>query len=120
MHCNPAEAERLWPEARADLQRLLIRASLEGGTAVERRTAETPPAAELLSAADIAKLVEQDSKRVDKALGRFAETHHDCRIEVKNRKVREARWLYRTKEVWPILMQHLANWRSKDGQAGDD
>jgi hypothetical protein len=84
----------------------------EGGAA--RRNAETPepavPPNFLMSAADLAKHLGQPVERVEVALRRHRQNHRDCVVETSNPRVREPRYLYRVRDVWPVLVGKLPGW----------
>jgi hypothetical protein len=65
----------------------------------------------LMSAADLAKLLGQPTDRVETFLRRYRADHPDCCTEVDSRRTNEPRYLYRTADVWPALVQKLSEWR---------
>ncbi|HKI38262.1 MAG TPA: hypothetical protein VKA46_40785 [Gemmataceae bacterium] len=64
----------------------------------------------MLSAPDLARQLGLPVPRVESALRRFRPDHPDCCVEVQNKRQNEAKYLYRTTDVLPVL-QRLA----KDG-----
>lgn len=72
----------------------------------------TAPLSAMLSAPDLARLMEQPAKRVESFLRRFRESHPDCYSAVDNPRRNEPRYLYRTADVWPALQQQLRTWES--------
>jgi hypothetical protein len=64
----------------------------------------------VLSAADLARALEQPGSRVESFLRRFREDHPDSFTEVDNPRKNEPRYLYRTADVWPALQLQLPNW----------
>jgi hypothetical protein len=69
------------------------------------------PLEPFLCARDLATKIGENAGWVEPFLRRYHEAHPECRIEVPNPKPREPRWLYRTTEVWPALLEHLAGRR---------
>jgi hypothetical protein len=71
---------------------------------------ELPP---LLSAGDLARVLQQPVARVESFLRRHRVTYPDCCTEVEEggRRKNEPRYLYRTADVWPVLQQQLSKWR---------
>ena len=77
--------------------------TLSGGT-----SGELPM---MLSATDLARALEQPTSRVESFLRRFRVDYPDCFVEVDNHRKREARYLYRTVDVWSALQRQLPSWR---------
>jgi hypothetical protein len=71
------------------------------------------PLVQFLSAPDLARLLDQPVPRVETFLRRFREDHRDCFVETGNPRKNEARYLYRTAEVWPALREQLTKWQER-------
>jgi len=76
---------------------------------VEPKTTSPAPKEipEIASAADLVKILGRpDLARTGNTfLVRFAESNKDCRIENPNPRKNEARYLYRTKDIWDALKE---------------
>ncbi|CAN5544477.1 hypothetical protein BH11PLA2_BH11PLA2_25170 [soil metagenome] len=70
-----------------------------------------PPA--LLSATDIAKLLDRKRESVTSFLTRFAEKNPDCRVEIPSKRRNEPGYMYRTADVLPAL-EHWCNQNESD------
>src|SRR5262245_33188947 len=70
----------------------------------------------MLSASDLAKRIGQPSARVETFLRRFRATNRDCAVEVDNPRKNSAKYLYRTKDVWPALQAQLPKWAELTGR----
>jgi hypothetical protein len=115
------EAVKRWE---ADLRSLQVQARKELASVLEKLPPrKRPPEPEfalpalatlppLLSAADLARQLRQPMRRVETFLRRYhREEHQDCRTEVPNPRKREPKYLYRTADVWPALLERLPAWR---------
>lgn len=75
----------------------------------ERSEGGTPGPAEpsilptMLSAPDIAKRIKRKRESVTTFLSRYAAKYPDCRIENETKRRNEAKYLYRTNDVWLVL-----------------
>jgi hypothetical protein len=70
----------------------------------------------LLSAPDLARVIQQPESRVDTFLRRFRKTRKDCFVRIPARRRNEPQCLYRTSDVWPALQERLPSWeRRTDG-----
>jgi hypothetical protein len=73
---------------------------------------ELPP---LLSAADLARALQQPYSRVESFLRRHRAEFSDCFVEAEveegGTRKNEPHYLYRVTDVWPFLQQKLPEWR---------
>jgi hypothetical protein len=69
------------------------------------------------SAADLAGLLGQAHAigRVESFLRRYREKYPDCCECGDYPRKNEARILYRTADVWPVLLAQLPRWQQRDG-----
>jgi len=65
---------------------------------------------EMLSAGQLAKMIEQPVPRVESFLRRFRERKVDSYVEVSEPRRNEPKYLYRTNQVWPALQKQLKVW----------
>jgi hypothetical protein len=81
--------------------------SVRGSTSAGLAAPQTPGVLpQLLSAADLARCLGQPPDRVETFLRRVRTKCLDCYIEVESPRKGEPRYLYRTKDVWPLLKGH--------------
>jgi hypothetical protein len=75
---------------------------------------ELPPSTPIfLAVADIATLICQPVNRVENFLRRFRLKRPDCFVKLVHRRKNEPQYLYRVRDVWPVLQERLKNWRRK-------
>jgi hypothetical protein len=84
-----------------------------GEPAAESATTGPGELPSLLSAADLARALQQPVPRVESFLRRYRADYPDCCTEVEGGGTRknEPRYLYRFADVWPLLQQQLPKWR---------
>lgn len=98
------------PEWRQALRRLrtelqTLRARVDTSRQDRVETEEVDPLPSLLSAAELAKRIGQPVARVESFLRRYRAKHPDCFIESSCSRRNEPRYLFRTADVWPALLQ---------------
>jgi hypothetical protein len=69
--------------------------------------------AEFMSASDLAKSVGQPEKKVDQFLRQYLIAHPDCREKIERSRRGEARYVYRTREVWNALLERVKEWEQE-------
>jgi hypothetical protein len=80
------------------------------------RSTEAPAVLpDLLSAADLARRLNQPLRRVETYLRRYRRQHPDCFVRVDCPRRNESRYLYRVVDVWPALVGKLNDWRRTPG-----
>src|SRR5205085_1494242 len=106
------------------LQRTQTQPPAPDGASIVASSPERPPAAvtvaepptplsELLSAGDLAKILNEPVGRVEVALRRYRGKYPDCAIETeKDRRRTDPAFMYRTKEVWPFLLKKKRDWET--------
>jgi hypothetical protein len=83
-------------------------------TAEEPSSDELPmPPGPVYSATDLAGFLKQPDSRVETFLRRYREDHQDCYDEVDSARVNEARFLYHTAAIWPVLVAQAKKWQQK-------
>jgi hypothetical protein len=77
-------------------------------------TVQTPILPEMLSAADLAREIGMDPRRVESFLRRYRKRYPDCCEQIESPRKNEPKYLYRTKDVVPVLTAKLTNKRRTD------
>jgi hypothetical protein len=109
---SPGEAQTRLAQCRAYLR--MLRAAAEALGAPANSAAEllaTLPAR--LSASDLAKQLQQPPGRVHSFLRRYRQNNPHCCEEIANPARRQARYLFLTDVVWPLLVAQLEKWNAR-------
>lgn len=109
--------DRGGPEATLQRRLEFLTAALQAkggadGAASERPNCDPPI---LACVADLARCLGQPTGGVETFLRRYRKEHPDCFREVDNPRKNEARYVYRTSDVWPALQE----WAAKGAKLTD-